>query len=318
MRSPTVTSDRRSRFARLFEAAYRDIRLPSDYREFITSDGYLPYRQAVIRGLFGYDAEEVFIDLDNLVLLKRDRLFEESDIDLKSVREYHPIAIVHQSPQFLAIDSTSEAAPVFLWHHETGAFHPQFRTFSDFVKALRTPMQAREDRRRIRHAFANIRKECLPALRRAKRRFHAGDLDAAEAEIGAVLSGRRPIRYDGRNDFEAIGILCDCFNLRGRTLLARGRFDAARSAFLDAAGCGGTAYWEAAVNLIVTSLLLGDTPPASANVDELDASAFPEPPGSIIRRNFTESQIAQLQHATMNPRLGNRTRQLAARVLSWL
>ena len=124
---------------------------PSErYREFIVSDSYLPYRRSFIRGLFSYDpAEHVELNLGSSMLLKRDELWDESDIDPDDATEFHPIATLPQSPQFLAIKTTVKVAPVFLWHHEIGAFHPQFDTFARFLKNLRTPKEAREERAKM-------------------------------------------------------------------------------------------------------------------------------------------------------------------------
>ena len=69
--------------------------------------------------------------------------------------------------------------------------------------------------------FASIHRQCGPALARARKLFDAGELNAAAVVLDAVLRRRGPIEYDGTNDFEAIGILCDCFNLRGRILLPK-------------------------------------------------------------------------------------------------
>lgn len=310
--------DERSQFARLFERTYRDVPLPSIYRDFILNDEYLRYRKAVIRGLRNYGPTDVPLNLSSSMLLKREHLFTESDIDLQDAAEYHPIAIVEQSPQFLAIETTLAAAPVFLWHHETGAFHRQFETFVDFVAALTTPAQAAEARRKTRQTFADIRRECVPALRRARKHLDAGDVAAAATVLDAVLQQRRPIRYDGRNDFKAIGILCDCFNLRGRLWLAQDRLADARAAFLDAAACGGTPYWEAAVDLIVTSFLLKDIQPAMTEVGQLEASDFPEPPGLIMRRNFSPHQMAAVKEVAMSPDRSEAEHRFASEVLSWI
>jgi hypothetical protein len=301
----------------MFEKVYRDVTLPAVYREFILNDSYLQYRRSVLHGLPRYGPTGVELSLSSPILLKRDQLFDDSDIDPQDAGEYHPIATLHQSPQFLAIDATSEAAPVFLWHHETGSFQPQFESFVLFLKALKTLEQARDERLQIRQTFARIRKDCAPALARARKQFDVGKLEVAAAELDAVLRDRRPIRYDGRNDFEAIGILCDCFNLRGRVFLAQGLLDAARATFLDATACGGTPWWEAAVDAIVTSLLLKDVHPAIERVGRLQASDFPQSPRSIVMRNFNPQQVAQLEARAAFPDLDNEER-AAMRVLGWI
>jgi hypothetical protein len=294
------------------------VALPAAYRDFILNDSYLPYRRALIYGLHTYGSTAVELNLSSPILLKRDQLFDDSDIAPEGAREYHPIAKLHQSPQFLAIETTSEAAPVFLWHHETGAFHLQFETFARFLEALKTPEQAREERLKIRQTFTRIRKECAPALARARKHFDAGELDVAAAELDTVLRDRRPIRYDGRNDFKAIGILCDCFNLRGRLFLAQGVLEAARTSFLDATACGGTAWWEAAVDLIVTSFLVKDLQPAIERAGQLEASDFPQSPESIMTRNFDTRQIAQMKAFAESPDLSDEERQFGGKVLSWI
>jgi hypothetical protein len=301
----------------MFGKVYRDVTLPAVYREFILNDSYLPYRRSVIHGLSTYGPTGVQLSLSSPILLKRDQLFDDSDIEPQDASEYHPIATLHQSPQFLAIDTTSDAAPVFLWHHETGSFQPQFESFAFFLKALKTPEQARAERMKIRETFARIRKDCAPALTRARKQFDGGKLEAAAAELDGVLRDRRPIRYDGRNDFAAIGILCDCFNLRGRVFLAQGLLAAARGTFLDATACGGTPWWEAAVDAIVTSLLLRDVHPAIERIGGLHASDFPQSPRSIVMRNFSAQQVAQLDARAESPDLDEEER-AAMRVLGWI
>jgi len=312
------SAEERSRFARTFARVYRDVSLPSVYREFILTDAYVRYRRAVIRGLWSYGPADVELDLRDQSLLNRDQLFDESDIDPDVGRDYHPIAILRESPQFLAIDRTIDAAPIFLWHHETGAFHPQFDSFVEFVGRLRTPAEVQRERAEVRAAFTSIRKVCQPALARARKAFHAGRLAEAGATLDAALAGRARIRYDGRNDFRAIGILCDCFNLRGRVLLAEGRVAEARAAFLDAAGCGGTRWWEAAVDAIAASFLLGDVRPAFDVAAELEGATFPEPPAAILKRNFTARDVARLRAAAASEDLDAAERRVAAQLAAWL
>jgi hypothetical protein len=145
-----TTVDRRERsrglsaFAQKFDRVYRDARLPAVYRKFIVSDAYLPYKRAFIYGLLMYDpAEAVELNLASSMLLKRDELWDESDIAPDDASEFHPIATLPESSQFLAIKATMKTAPVFLWHHETGVFHLQFTTFARFLKSLRTSKEAR-------------------------------------------------------------------------------------------------------------------------------------------------------------------------------
>jgi hypothetical protein len=312
------TTRERSRFAQRFQTVYRDVTLPEIYRVFVASDAYLPYRKSFIQGLSTYGPADVELNLSAPMLLARDELFERSDIDPDDATAFHPIAILQESAQFLAIKTTEAAAPVYLWHHETGAFHLQFDTFDLFVKNLRTAKQARGERAKSQRGIAGIRRDCGPALLRAREHFQSGELEAASSELDAALRGRRPIAYNGRNDFEVIGILCDCFNLRGRILLARGRLEAARAAFLDAMACGGRPYREAVVDAVVTSFLLEDVDPVVAEVSGLDPAHFTEAPGSILRRNFTTHQIDRLAQAAMAPGLSEGQRGVARQVLDWV
>ena len=308
-----------SAFAQRFDRVYRNASLPRVYREFIVSDAYVPYRRSFIRGLFAYDpSEDVEVNLGSSKLLKRAELFDESDIDHDDAIEFHPIATLCESPQFLAIKTTVKAAPVFLWHHETGVFHPQFGAFSRFLKHLRTPKEAREERAKIRQAFVGIRNVCAPALARARKQFEAGALAAAAAELDGALRGRRPIAYDGRDDFEAVGILCDCYNLRGRIRLAQGRLESARAAFLDAMACGGAPYWEAVVDAVVTSFLLEDIMPIVDELKGIDPAHFKEPPGPILERNFTASQVDRVVHVATSRRFSKEQPLASERVLAWV
>jgi len=315
----TINIRGRSPFAQKFHHVYGGVRLPSVYREFIESDAYLPYRRSFVQGLFTYDPTEyVELNLADSMLLKRDELFDDSDIDPDDATEFHPMALLRDSPQFLAIKSTVKTAPVFLWHHETGAFHPQYSSFARFLRQLRTPKEAREEHAKAQRAFSSIRKECGPALERSRSLFEAGDLNGAAALLDAVLHDRGPIAYDGGNDFDAIGILCACFNLRGRILLAEDRLSAARAAFLDAMACGGTPYWEALVDAVVTSFLLEDVEPVVAEVSGIDPVHFQQPPGPILMRNFTAQQIDRLIQVAKSPGLSEAQRGVAKRVLDWV
>ena len=197
------TSRGRSAFAQKFQRIYGEARLPSVYRQFIVSDAYLPYRRSFMRGLLTYDpAEDVELNLGDSTLLKRNELFDDSDIDPDDATEFHPIATLPESPQFLAIKTTVTTAPVYLWHHETAAFHPQYETFAQFLKNLRTPQQLRDERAKGQRVFASIHRQCGPALARARKLFDAGELNAAAVVLDAVLRRRGPIEYDGTNDFE--------------------------------------------------------------------------------------------------------------------
>ena len=212
---------------------------------------------------------------------------------------------------------TEEAAPVFLWHHETGAFHLQFDGFARFVVQLRTPQALRDHRAKIRQVFASIRRECRPALSRARHFFEAGKCQEAARELDTALRGRRPIAYDGSNDFTAISILCDCFNLRGRVLLTQGRLKAARSSFLDATACGGTPYPEAVVNVIATSFLLKDVGAVLKQVGDIRADDLGQPLGRFLKQNFTAKQIAELRALATSRDIPPEQRALAAEVLTW-
>jgi hypothetical protein len=288
-------SPERSKFAQKFADVYGSHPLPAVYRNFILSDSYLPYRKAVIHDLPTYGPTEVELRLAGSALLDRDQLFEDSDIQLDEADEYHPIAIVRHSPQFLAIDRTIAAAPVFLWHHETGAFERVFDTFELFIENLRTPEQLETERRATLNAIARIYQVCEPALARSQGQFDRGDLEAAKTEVDAALHGHNPIEYDGTNDFEAIGILCACYNLRGRILLAQGCLEPARAAFLEAMSCGGRPYWEAVVDAIFTSILLEDITVVFDLVGSIHAEDFPFHPSTIVRRNFTQDQIERVK-----------------------
>ena len=306
----------RSPFARKFERAYPAGDLPAVYWEFIVTDAYLPYRRSFVRGLSTYGPTAVAINLTAPILLRSQQLFDESGINRDTAAGHHPIATMSESPQFLAIGTTEPAAPVLLWHHETGAFHLQFDDFGQFLTHLRTPAELRAEAAQIRKVFSDIRKECRPALARAVRRFDCGELDAAAAELDRVLRDRRPIRYDGRNDFMAIGILCDCFNLRGRIFLAQSRLDLARAAFLDAVGCGGPAYWEAVVDAVVTSFLLNDIGPVLA-VRGLESPKLREGASVILARNFSSPQIDQYRQAVEVAALAPDYRAFAEQVAGW-
>jgi hypothetical protein len=313
-----VSSTARNVFPQRFAAAYDGVALPAVYREFIASGSYIPFKRSFIRGLSTYGPSDVELNLAAPALLKRDELFAESDIDADDAATFHPIAMLRESPQFLAIRTADEAAPVFLWHHETGAFQPQFDTLAAFVAKLRTPRQVRDERAKAQQVFASIRRECKPALDRARRAFDGGRLDAAAAALDAVLRSRSPIRYNGRNDFAAIGILCACFNLRGRVWLAKGELARARQAFIDAIACGGTAYWEAVVDAVVTSFLLGDVPQAVAEAGDISLEEYGVSPGPIVRRNFTTQQIDRIAAIAASDTPPDAQHALAATVLTWV
>jgi hypothetical protein len=313
-----VNSTGRNAFAQRFERAYRGVALPRVYREFIERGSYIPYKKSFIGGLSTYGQSDVELNLASPALLKRDELFAEFDIEVDDPAEFHPIATLRESPQFLAIKTDDEAAPVYLWHHETGVFQPQFDTFAAFVAKLRTPHEARKARAKKQQVFAAIRRDCKRALDRARGSFEAGKLEAAAAELDAVLRDRRPIPYDGRNDFEAISILCACFNLRGRAWLAKGELVLARSAFMDALACGGTPYWEAVVDAVVTSFLLGDVPPAVAEAGAISLEDYGVSPGAIVARNFSTQQIDRIADFAAANTLPDAQRDLATTVLSWV
>lgn len=299
------------------QRANSQIALPSIYRSFVESGQCRLYRRAFIRGLATYGQTDVELNL-NRPILRSKQLLEESGVNAADAARFHPIATLPQSPQFLAIDVTLKSAPVYLWHHETGAFYLQFDTFLEFVATLKTPREQRRDRARNRLLFAAIRKECKPALLRARRWLGAGNTDEAGKELDAVLKRRRPIEYDGSNDFTAISLLCDCFNLRGRVFLAATQLKLAQIAFLDAVECGGSPYWEAVVNAAVTSCLLESLQPVS-HLRSVERSDFSEPPGAIARRNFTMAQIERVkQVARSSTRLSPSEREFAARVLAWI
>jgi hypothetical protein len=175
----------------------------------------------------------------------------------------------------------------------------------------------REARARTQRTFADIRKDCKPARDRARKLFDAGRLDAAAAALDAALQDRRPIAYDGRNDFEAIGVLCDCFNLRGRICLAKGQLHLARAAFLDAIACGGRPYWEAVVDAVAASFLLEDVPAVVADAGAVELEDYGVSPGPILRRNFTTQQIDRIVQIASSTRLPEAHRTLAATVLRW-
>jgi hypothetical protein len=129
-------------FPRRFIEAYADVALPAVYYEFITSGAYLPLRRSLVDGLAyrGPNADEVHLDDERL--LNREALFGDSDIDLERDGEYHPIAIIPESGDFLVIDKREAHAPVYLFFHETEAFLPQFDSFETFVKGLRAAPDA--------------------------------------------------------------------------------------------------------------------------------------------------------------------------------
>jgi hypothetical protein len=309
----------RSAFSVAFERAFARATLPSIYRDFILSDAYLPYRRSYVRGVLHYGADDVELRLDSPLLLRPGRLWDRAGIEAADAAGYHPVAIIPGSSQCLVIDVRSQRAPVFLLHHETGAFHPQFDTFTTFVDSLRTPDEVRRDHTAIRRMFADIRRTCGPAAAGARALLAAGDVDAAAAQVEQVLTGRVPIRYDGRNDFVAIGMLCECFDLRGRVSLARGDLRAAHDAFLDATACGGTPYWAAAVNLTVTAFLLEAPGRAREQLGELEPSDFPEPPRTIADRNFSRGQLeAFITSVRRVVAAGDADGQFARRVLGWL
>jgi hypothetical protein len=135
----------RSAFARRFARVYAGVLLPAVYRRFILTDAYRPHRRSLVTGLSGYGPTDVELRLDDPILLKWDELQNRSDIDPDDAADYHPIATVFQSPQFLAIGKSDEEGPVFLWHHETGAFRLEFQTFEDFRRALRPSTSGRSE-----------------------------------------------------------------------------------------------------------------------------------------------------------------------------
>ncbi|MGC4085935.1 MAG: hypothetical protein QM736_28360 [Vicinamibacterales bacterium] len=304
-------------FSTRFERAYGAVPLPAVYREFITSGAYVLYRRAYVRNLLGYNGSDVEVRLDSSLLLAKARLLESAGID-DGAEAFHPIAVIPGSSEFLAIDMTQANAPVFLCRHDTGAFHPQFESFQAFVGALRLPQDISRERRERRRWFASMREECGLAARKAEAALDRGDLDVAAAILDRALANRRPVTYDGRNDFTAIGMLCACYVLRGRVALARGDVRAAHDAFLDATACGGKAYWDAAVALAITSFLLADTEVADARLRIVDTSDFPVAPITIARECFTSAQIDDVIRMLEGWPHDDPRRAFAVRVHGWL
>ena len=307
-----------SAFAKKFERIYRDAKLPAVYRKFIVSDAYVPFARGFVHGLPSYSSDDdIEIQLASAALLDREELWDASDIDPDDATEYHPIATIPESSQFLAIDVTKKSAPVVHWEHETGEFEPQFDTFAQFVKNLRTRDQVREARAKAKQAGASVSKAALAA----RKQLAAGNLKGAAAVLDAALKGKRPIEYDGVNDFDAIGELCDCFNLRGRVFLAQGRLADARKQFLKAVGCGGKPWTEALVDAVATSFLLDDIGPIVEELTAVDPDYWVgEPAAVILERNFTPVQHVRILETANGVRWRKRPRVHAAvakRVGGW-
>ena len=288
------------------------------YRDFILSGAYLPYRTSFIEGLRHYGRGSVALRLDSRALLTPASLFEGAGIEPDEAAGYHPIAVLSGSTQLLVIATEDVFAPVHLLHHETGVFYREFDAFIEFVAQLERPADVRRKQAAVRHVFAEIRKTCGAAVRRATAALAVGRLEPAANHIDAALAGRSPIPYDGANDFEAIGLLCQCFDLRGTIRLALGDYHGARAAFLQATACGGRPWWQAAVDLVVSSFLLDDPAPAAARIVSVDTADFPEPPSVMAARRFTPEQL-DMARAHARARLADpSSHAFAEQVLTWL
>lgn len=122
-------------FREAFKRVHADRPLPRVYRDFVAGAAFDRLHSGSLIGLEGYGPESVRMDLDSPLLLDRDALLEAAGIDEDDPR-FHPVAVIPLSSQFLAIDVTDDAAPVYLCRHETGAYHKQFETFGAFLAAL--------------------------------------------------------------------------------------------------------------------------------------------------------------------------------------
>lgn len=295
---------------------YADTSLPEVYRTFITSGAYVRYRRASVQGLVGYGETEVGVRLDSPRLLNRTALLESLGLD-DDTASLHPIGLVGASDDVLAIDTTQEQAPVVLLLHETGTRQIAFESFEAFVRALRSAEDTGRSRAERRRMFAAMRRDCARAAGQARRALAAGEIDRAERILNAVLSDRFPITYDGRNDFVAIGHLCACFDFRGRARLLRGDLSGARHAFLDAAACGGEAFWEAVVDLAVTSALMGDLSGVESRTRFVELSDFPRPVRDLSRGHFTDDQLDRAVQALRAWPEDDPERPLAQRIAEW-
>lgn len=130
-------SETKARFTRLFERTYAQAKLPETYRSFILSEAYLGLRTCFVQGLTGMGPTFAEVRLDDERLLGIEEMFDERDISVDRLSEFHPIGTIRYGDNFLAIDTTSECAPVFFWRQDDGVFHPEFATFEEFLDATR-------------------------------------------------------------------------------------------------------------------------------------------------------------------------------------
>lgn len=309
-------------FADKLAATYRDVPLPAVYWRFFSEGEYLRYPKAFVRTLENHGPDPVEINLVSSTLLKWEELLDDSDLDPDDAKDYHPMAVLPQASEFLAIDKTKEEAPVFLWNHETGRFHPQYESFDAFKQDLMTAEEVRAQKAEIRKLFGGIKKQCGAALAKGQKLFDANELDKAAKVVDAALEGRAPIEYDGMNDFEAIGTLASCYVLRGRILVKQGHLRDALDYFVKGLGCGGQGYNDAAADAIAAGFLLGDLGVVFELVGTMEDYHFtmsvPLSARDRMLHAYTEQQLEQVKQAALSPSLAEPYRAFGAKVAGWL
>lgn len=254
--------DSKTPFASRFEKTYAETSLPEIYRRFILDGSYVEFKTSFVQGLMNRGPTYTEIKWDDKVMLNLEEMYDERDIELTET-PYHPIATIRYTHEFLAIDSSDEECPVYIWTHEDGNFHRQFDSFDGLLGALRTKAQMSEDKARIRKLWSEIKKQCKPALNRSRKSFNLGNLDEAQKEVDAGLKGREPIEYVGEEtDYDAIQLLAELYNLQGLIALKQGRCEDAVQSFANSCEC--RLCTDALVHAIVMFSFNGDVSTAFA------------------------------------------------------
>lgn len=254
--------DKKSQFATRFEKTHAKGTLPEIYRRFILDGAYVEHKTSFIQNLMNRGPTYTEVKWDDQRMLSLEEMYDERDIKLEEV-PFRPIATIRNTHEFLAIDPSDEECPVYIWTHDDGNFHRQFDSFDELLGELRTKAEVGEERARVRRQWSNIKKQCKPALTRARKHFEQGDLDKTQAEIDLGLKGWLPIEYTGQDtDYKAIELLSELYNLQGLVALKRERYADAVQGFVNSCECRlCTPAW---VNAMVACSFTGDVSAAYA------------------------------------------------------
>ncbi len=213
------------------------IAVPARYLEFIESDEYLKHQGKFAVDLIGYAKDvKLKVRFDHKSLVD---LFQENDISQSEVPELIPFAQLESEPQFFVIDISAPECAVSLWEHETGAFNPYAESLDKFLGALVTEQEFKSRLNEEKKVLTSIKKHAKRALPKAEKLYASGKPGEARVLLDEFLQDQKAIRYDGDNDFEAVGYLCASLYLRSRCELAEGRYEAAFESTVAAASCGG-------------------------------------------------------------------------------